>query len=272
MFQYPSFCNPCCPCRQNTGYQHNVISTCKPVNAQYNVRLTRQPVNAQARRNVIAKGMTRFETQIEIRPQADVESLSENVVCILGGNPNEYTINGTNCYLVGRGTSRILVDCAEQYLGNEEFMRNLSSAMNKTGTKSLCAIIITHLHHDHYGGIYSVQKQYGPGIPVYKSDVPDHWWDTLNGIRKRGLLHRFVREDGTLRFHPKRDLTQSGDNVGDPRSTQNSDAFHSKPPRVDTPEFNFLTEDLGYDKNQVRSLPFMFSFMFDAYVVRSLIS
>ena len=230
------------------------------------MRLTCKHVNAHARRNVIAKNMKRFETQIEIRPQSQVESLSDSVVCILGGNPNDYTINGTNCYLIGRGVSRILVDCAEQYLGNDEFMRNLDTAMKMTGTESLCAIVITHLHHDHYGGVYSVQKKYGPGIPVYKSEVPDHWWDTLNAIRKRNLLHRFVRSNGTLKFHPKRDLTKSGDNVGDPRRTQSNEAFYSKPPRVDTAEFNFLREDLGYDKDQVRALPFMFSFMFDAYV------
>jgi len=100
---------------------------------------------------------------------------------------------------------------------------------------------------------------------VYKSEVPNHWWDTLNGIVEKNMLHHFVRSDGTLRFHPKRDLTKSGENMGDPRATQRSEAFFNKPPRTDIPEFDFLETELGYDKNQRQVLPFMFSFMYDAY-------
>jgi predicted metal-dependent RNase len=136
MFRYPQYCQPCTCCR----------------NKSKNVRLRHQYVNGSTqqtreRRNVIATGMKRFETKVEIRNQPQVESLSKSVTCILGGNPSEYTINGTNCYLVGCGTSRILVDCAEKYIGNSAFMKNLEKAMEITGTKSICAVIITHLHH-----------------------------------------------------------------------------------------------------------------------------
>lgn len=189
--EFPPFCFPCSCGRYHDKTFHKTNQT---------LRLRHQYVNTQERRNVIASGMKRFDTRIDAkRSQPPVERLSDRVTCVLGGNPNAYTINGTNCYLIGKGSSRILVDCAEKYLGNSEFLRNLDVAMKITGATKICAVVITHLHHDHYGGIYSIQKIYGPGIPVYKSDVPDYWWDSLNGIRNRNLLHYFVRADGMFR-------------------------------------------------------------------------
>lgn len=44
---------------------------------------------------------------------ADVEDVTDRVVRIMGGNPGEMQLQGTNTYLLGTGKSRILVDSGQ---------------------------------------------------------------------------------------------------------------------------------------------------------------
>ena len=60
--------------------------------------------------NVIAEGMKRFEIGITAPHQPPWEWVGPSVLNVLGFNPGQFTINGTNCYLVGTGKRRILID------------------------------------------------------------------------------------------------------------------------------------------------------------------
>ena len=102
-------------------------------------------------RNVVADGLERFSVASELPAQPPWESLSERVICVLAGNPGPYTLNGTNCFLVGTGSRRLLIDTGEDTRGHVQLMHNLEACMAAHGVVGLQEILITHHHHDHYG-------------------------------------------------------------------------------------------------------------------------
>jgi hypothetical protein len=102
-------------------------------------------------RNVVADGLERFSDAGKLPAQPPWEALSERVICVLAGNPGPYTLNGTNCYLVGTGRRRLLIDSGEDTRGHAQLMHNLEACMAAHGVEGIQEILITHHHHDHYG-------------------------------------------------------------------------------------------------------------------------
>ncbi|CAE8664376.1 unnamed protein product [Polarella glacialis] len=158
------------------------------------------------RRQVIARGLSRFEMEAALPPQADWEQLSQRVLCILGQNASSYTLNGTNCYLVGTGRSRVLIDAGEEFVGAEAFMDSLAKCMEEFGVDGLDAIVITHMHHDHYGNIGRLQERYGP-VPVYTREMSENNFPLLQTLRQNGQLEYLLGSDGMPAFNPKSSLS-----------------------------------------------------------------
>ena len=88
--------------------------------------------------------------------------LSERVINVLGGNPGPYTLNGTNCFIVGTGKRRILIDTGEPLLGAEVQIKSLHKALDDHGIEGFDMILITHMHGDHFGGVARILKEF-PG-------------------------------------------------------------------------------------------------------------
>jgi endoribonuclease LACTB2 len=66
------------------------------------------------------------------------------------------TLAGTNCYVVGRGQNRTLIDCCDVPEKNESFLGNLVSFLDDNQGVNLNRILITHAHMDHVGGLNDV--------------------------------------------------------------------------------------------------------------------
>lgn len=97
-------------------------------------------------------------TMIGLRQPA-VSVWSERVTVALGMNPGIFTGPGTNTYLVGTGSRRILLDTGQ---GRPEYLPVLERALEQAGAEGLQEIVLTHAHPDHVGGLSDVLARFGP--------------------------------------------------------------------------------------------------------------
>jgi glyoxylase-like metal-dependent hydrolase (beta-lactamase superfamily II) len=98
----------------------------------------------------------------------DVALWSDRVAVALGQNPSPFTGPGTNSYLIGTGSHRILLDPGE---GTETYLPVLESALDRAGCEGIQEIVVTHAHPDHMGGVASVLQRFGP-LKVSKRPWP----------------------------------------------------------------------------------------------------
>ncbi|KAF2420218.1 metallo-beta-lactamase superfamily protein [Tothia fuscella] len=111
-----------------------------------------------------------LQAQRSVLPQLKpVEDLTDRVIRIMGQNPGEMQLQGTNTYLLGTGNSRILVDTGE---GVPLWAENITRLL-KERDLTVSHILLTHWHGDHTGGIPDLIK-YNPEMAsrVYKNQ-PD---------------------------------------------------------------------------------------------------
>ncbi|MGH0034851.1 MAG: MBL fold metallo-hydrolase [Myxococcota bacterium] len=99
----------------------------------------------------------------------DVDTWSERVVVALGQNPGAFTGPGTNTYLIGTGPRRILLDPGD---GRDEYWPVLERALEVAGAEGIEAIVLTHGHPDHIGGVEGALARHGD-VPVHKYPWPE---------------------------------------------------------------------------------------------------
>ncbi len=90
---------------------------------------------------------------------ADSERWSERVGVVLGQNPGPFTGPGTNTYVIGTGSRRVLLDTGQ---GVDAYTDLLERALSETpGLDGIEEILITHAHPDHIGGVESILERFG---------------------------------------------------------------------------------------------------------------
>ena len=87
----------------------------------------------------------------------DIDHWSDRVIVALGQNPSLFTGPGTNTYLVGTGSERILLDTGQGVPG---YLPVLERALADAGC-GIQEIVLTHGHPDHIGGIDAIFEARG---------------------------------------------------------------------------------------------------------------
>ncbi|KAI0127008.1 putative metallo-beta-lactamase domain protein [Xylariales sp. AK1849] len=108
-----------------------------------------------------------LEGQLSVLPEiADVEKISPRVIRVLGQNAGKFTLQGTNTYIIGNGAQRLIVDTGQ---GIPEWAELIASTLSESGI-SLSAVLLTHWHGDHTGGVPDLLRLY-PDLAesVYKN-------------------------------------------------------------------------------------------------------
>src|SRR5262249_15354492 len=95
------------------------------------------------------------------------------VPAVLRQEPGPVTRPGGNTHLIGTGRRPLLLDTGQ---GLPQYLPLLERGLRETqGGDTLQAIVLTHGHVDHIGGVAGVQERFGP-LSVTKKP-----WDKLDG-------------------------------------------------------------------------------------------
>ena len=68
----------------------------------------------------------------------------------------------TNCYLVSEGNTAVVIDPGDE----------AGKIFGRLGDRQLAAILLTHGHFDHIGGVSKLKKMTGAQVYMHETDVP----------------------------------------------------------------------------------------------------
>ena len=128
------------------------------------------------------------------------------VAVVRGQNPGLFAGPGTNTYLIGTGPHPLLLDTGQ---GTDAYLAELDRACRETRpTAGLQAIILTHGHADHSGGMAALRRRFAP-VEVFKmpwpgedpEDMPIRPLADGDRIRTEGATLRAIWTPGHSRDH-----------------------------------------------------------------------
>ncbi|KAL6812976.1 beta-lactamase-like protein [Trichoderma sp. SZMC 28013] len=143
------------------------------------------------------------------------DDISDCIVRFLGGNSGDMQLQGTNTYLIGTGSTRILIDTGE---GLPQWAVNLTRYLEDHDI-SISHVLLTHWHGDHTGGVADLLA-HDPTIAVHKNQPNKNQQAIKNGqiFQTEGATLRAVLTPGHTTDHTcfvleEENALFTGDNV-----------------------------------------------------------
>ena len=110
------------------------------------------------------------DPQPDFQPRPGLaEEIAPGLRRVLAPNPSPMTFRGTNTYLVGTGSRRLLVDPGQ---GLDAYLPVLERALETADCDGIESIVLTHGHPDHIGGCSQVMERFGE-LTVRKRPWPE---------------------------------------------------------------------------------------------------
>jgi glyoxylase-like metal-dependent hydrolase (beta-lactamase superfamily II) len=142
-----------------------------------------------------------LEAQISRLPElADVEQISPRVLRVLGQNAGQFTLQGTNTYIVGTGARRLIIDTGQ---GIPEWANLIADTLLATHA-ALSHVLLTHWHGDHTGGVPDLLRLYPHLVDsIYKHTPGPAMQPIVDGqvFRVEGATVRAVHAPGHSHDH-----------------------------------------------------------------------
>ncbi|KAI1340673.1 Metallo-hydrolase/oxidoreductase [Xylariaceae sp. FL0016] len=152
---------------------------------------------------------------VELVHLPEVERLSPSCIRILGGNPSKFTLQGTNTYLVGTGSERLLVDTGE---GKPSWISALKRLLDQEKA-TVQKVLLTHWHPDHTGGVSQLLDTSHDAV-IFKSSPGPSQQNIAHGqvFEVEGATLKAVHTPGHTTDHmafifKEEDAIFTGDNV-----------------------------------------------------------
>ncbi|GIK06079.1 beta-lactamase-like protein 2 [Aspergillus viridinutans] len=166
-----------------------------------------------------------LEAQISRLPElADVEQISPRVLRVLGQNAGQFTLQGTNTYIVGTGARRLLIDTGQ---GIPEWANLIADILSATHA-ALSHVLLTHWHGDHTGGVPDLLRLYPHLVDsIYKHTPGPALQPIVDGqvFRVEGATVRAVHTPGHSHDHMCFILEEENAMVGPHCSFSSSSSF-----------------------------------------------
>lgn len=151
----------------------------------------------------------------QLEPLPEAERLSSRCIRILGGNPGKFTLQGTNTYLLGTGSKRLLIDAAQG-------MPSWKTTVQKILQEEHAVIercLITHWHPDHTKGIDDLLA-FSPSTVIHKNepfegqaDIKDGQIFSVQGVNLTAIHSPGHTTDHMAFWLEEEDALFTGDNV-----------------------------------------------------------
>ncbi|CAK1362407.1 Beta-lactamase-like protein 2 [Cercospora beticola] len=131
---------------------------------------------------------------------ADVEQLTPRVIRILGQNPGKFTLQGTNTYIVGTGSQRLIIDTGQGFREWADLILETLQQHNIT----LSHVLLTHWHGDHTGGVpdlIRMDPSLGKSIWKHSPEGTQRSIEEGDKIQVEGATLRAVHSPGHSHDH-----------------------------------------------------------------------